>query len=60
MLYIVHDTDYNYRIVVEAESSQQAEKKVHKYLSDTKQNGECWCSKNVKWQTDLCDNDTVL
>jgi hypothetical protein len=29
-------------------------------MEETKQNGELWKSKNVKWYADLCDNDVVI
>ena len=59
-LYLVHDADYNYRVVVAATYADEAIKKTQKWLEETKQNGELWTGGNVKWFADLCDNDVVI
>lgn len=59
-LYLVHDEDYNYKIVVSATNYDEAIKKTHKWLEETKQNGDLWNSKNVRWIAELCDNNTVI
>lgn len=59
-LYLVHDEDYNYRVVVRANNSEEAIKRVLKWIEETGQNGELWNSNNIKWSADLCDNDTVI
>lgn len=59
-LYLVHDEDYNYRVVIRATNSEEAVAKLHRWLAETNQNGELWSSKNVKWYADLCDNDKVI
>lgn len=57
-LYLVHDEDYSYKIVVSAQNVNEALEKVDAFLQETKQAGELW--RNVKWIVDLCDNDTVI
>ena len=57
-LYLVHDEDYSYKIVVSAQNVNEALEKVDTFLQETKQSGELW--RNVKWIVDLCDNDTVI
>ena len=59
-LYVVHDEDYNYRIVISASDSDEAITKLHNWIAETKQNGDFWRSTNVKWYADLCDNDKVI
>ena len=59
-LYLVHDKEYCYRVVINANNSNDAIEKLHKWFEDTKQNREFFNSKNVKWITDLCDNDVVI
>lgn len=59
-LYLVHDEDFNYRVVVYANNTEEAIDKLHKWMEETKQNGELWKSKNTKWYADLCDNDVVI
>ena len=59
-LYLVHDKDYCYRVVIKANNSEEAIEKLHKWFEETKQNGEFFSSNNVKWIADLCDNDKVL
>ena len=59
-LYLVHDKEYCYRVVINANNSNDAIEKLHKWFEDTKQNGEFFNSKNVKWITDLCDNYLVI
>lgn len=57
-LYLVHDEDYSYKIVVSVQNVNEALEKVDAFLQETKQAGELW--RNVKWIVDLCDNDTVI
>lgn len=52
-LYLVHDEEYCYRIVIKANSSNEAIEKFHKWF-------ENFNSNNVKWIADLCDNDVVI
>lgn len=59
-LYLVHDKDYSYRIVVCAENAEQAIEKVLKWLKETKQCEEFWISNRINWIADLCDNDKIL
>ena len=59
-LYLVHDEDYNYRVVISALSADESIEKLHNWLKETKQNGELWKSTGVKWYADLCDNDKVI
>lgn len=57
-LYLVHDEDYSYKIVVSAQNTNEALEKLTTFLQETKQAGELW--HNVKWIVDLCDNDKVI
>ena len=57
-LYLVHDKDYCYMIVVSANNAEEAITKLQNYLKETKQTGEFW--NNTEWIADLCDNDKVL
>ena len=57
-LYLVHDEDYSYKIVVSAQNVNEALEKVDTFLQETKQAGELW--RNVRWIVDLCDNDTFI
>ena len=59
-LYLVHDENYCYRVVVQANDEKEAIKKLHKWFEETKQNGEFFISNKVKWIADLCDNDKIL
>lgn len=59
-LYVVHDEDYSYKIVVSAMDYKEAIEKTHKWLEETKQNSNLWNSKNIKWIAELCDNDIVV
>ena len=57
-LYLVHDEDYNYQVVVSANSATDAIKKLKNFIKETKQTGEFWIE--TKWIANLCDNDMVL
>ena len=57
-LYLVHDEDYSYKIVVSAQNAKDALKKLNTFLKETKQAGDLW--RDLKWVADLCDNDKVL
>ena len=57
-LYLVHDEDYSYKIVVSAQNAKDALKKLNTFLKETKQAGDLW--RDLKWVVDLCDNDKVL
>ena len=57
-LYLVHDEDYNYQIVVSANSAISAIEKLQNFIKETKQTGEFWIK--TKWIASLCDNDKVL
>lgn len=59
-LYLVHDVDYTWRVVIQANDGDEAIEKLHKWFDDTKQNGKLFTSRNVKWIYDLCDNDIVI
>lgn len=59
-LYLVHDEYDNYKVIVYATNGEDAIEKMHKWMVETKQNGEFFNSKNVKWIADLCDNNKVL
>ena len=59
-LYLVHDEEYCYRVVINANNRNEAIEKTYKWFEDTKQNGEFFNSNNVKWIADLCDNDVVI
>ena len=58
VLYLVHDKDYNYKVVVSANSATNAIEKLQKFIKETKQTGELWIK--IEWIADLCDNDKVL
>ena len=58
MLYLVHDKDYNYEVVVSAISAISAIEKLQDFIKETKQTGEFWVQ--TQWLADLCDNDKVL
>lgn len=60
MLWLIHDKDYSYRVIVKADSVTEALSKMHKWSETTKQNGEYWNSANVRWYADICDNEDVL
>ena len=57
-LYLVHDEDYNYQIVVSANSATSAIEKLQNFIKETKQTDEFWIK--TKWIASLCDNDKVL
>ena len=57
-LYLVHDEDYSYKIVVSAQNANEALEKLTTFLNETKQVGELW--RDVKWIVVLCDNDKVI
>lgn len=57
-LYLVHDEDYSYEVVVSANSATNAIEKLQNFIKETKQTGEFWIK--TKWISDLCDNDKVL
>lgn len=59
-LYLVYDADYSYKIIVRAMDCDEAIIKVYKWLEETKQNGDLWNNKNIKWIAELCDNDVVI
>lgn len=59
-LYIVHDSDYCYRVVIKASNSGEAIYKLRKWLEETEQTGEFFNSDHVKWFADICDNDTII
>lgn len=59
-LYLVHDDNYCYKVVVKAETSDEAISKVKVFLQRTNQASEFFKSNHVKWIADLCDNDTIL
>lgn len=59
-LYLVHDEEYCYRVVIKASSNNDAIEKLHKWFKESKKNGEFFNSKNVKWIAELCDNDVVV
>lgn len=41
-LYLVHDEDYNYQVVVSANSANSAIEKLQNFIKETKQTGEFW------------------
>lgn len=57
-LYLVHDEDYCYKVVVSATNANEAIAKLENFIRETKQTGEFW--RESKWIADLCDNDKVL
>ena len=57
-LYLLHDEDYNYKIIVSAQNANEALKKLNIFLKETKQVGDLCC--NTKWIVDLCDNDKII
>lgn len=57
-LYLLHDEDYGYKVVVSAQNANEALEKLNTFLQETKQTGELW--RDVKWIVDLCDNDKVI
>ena len=59
-LYLVHDEDDNYKIVISALNADEALAKLQRFLEETKQKGEGWITHNAKWSADLCDNDKVI
>lgn len=59
-LYLVHDDEFYYKIVINAENQEDAINKLHNWMDVTNQNGEFWNSKNVKWIVDICDNNKVI
>lgn len=52
-LYLCHDKDYNYRVVVSAIDANEAIEKLKKYIKETKQFGEMWYE--PEWIADLSD-----
>ena len=46
-LYLVHDEDYSYKVVVSAISANEAIEKVIRFIKETKQTGEFWIE--TKW-----------
>ena len=59
-LYLVHDEEYCYRVIIKASNNNDAIEKLHKWFEETKRNGEFFNSNNVTWIADLCDNDVVI
>ena len=60
-LYLIHDDDYCWRLVVCANNRTEAMDKLHKWMDENNQNnGEVWNSRNAKWYMDLCDNNEVI
>lgn len=57
-LYLVHDKDYNYKIVASAKTPNDAISKVEQFLKETKQTGTYW--HNPKWIASLFDNEKIL
>lgn len=57
-LYLLHDEDYSYKVVVSAQNANEALEKLNTFLQETKQTCELW--RDVKWIVDLCDNDKVI
>lgn len=57
-LYLLHDEDYSYKIVVSAQNANEALEKLDVFLKDTRQVGELW--HDLTWIVDLCDNDRVI
>lgn len=57
-LYLLHDEDYSYKIVVSAPNANEALEKLDVFLKDTKQVGKLW--RDLTWIVDLCDNDRVI
>lgn len=57
-LYLLHDEDYSYKIVVSAQNANEALEKLDVFLKDTRQVGELW--RDLTWIVDLCDNDRVI
>lgn len=57
-LYLVHDIDFNYKVVVLATDGNVAIDKVKDFLIRTNQCSEYF--KKVNWIVSLCDNDKVL
>jgi len=57
-LYLLHDEDYSYKVVVSAQNANEALEKLNTFLQETKQTGEL--CRAVKWIVDLCDNDKVI
>lgn len=54
----MRNEDYNYQVVVSADSANSAVEKLQIFLKETKQTGEFFVK--TKWIADLCDNDKVL
>lgn len=57
-LYLLHDEDYSYKIVVSAQNANEALEKLDVFFKDTRQVGELW--RDLTWIVDLCDNDRVI
>ena len=57
-LYLLHDEDYSYKIVVSATSANEAKQKMEDFVKETKQVGDLF--PKIKWIADLCDNDNVI
>lgn len=57
-LYLLHDEDYSYKVVVSAQNANEALEKLDAFFKDTKQVGELW--RDLIWIADLCDNDRVI
>lgn len=57
-LYLLHDEDYSYKIVVSATSASEAKQKMEDFIKETKQVGDLFLK--IKWIVDLCDNDRVI
>ena len=41
-LYLLHDEDYSYKVVVSAQNANEALEKLDAFFKDTKQVGELW------------------
>lgn len=57
-LYLLHDEDYSYKVVVSATSANEAKRKIEDFVKETKQVGDFF--PKIKWIADLCDNDSVI
>lgn len=50
-LYLLHDEDYSYKIVVSAQNANEALEKLDVFFKDTRQVGELW--RDLTWIVDL-------
>lgn len=59
-LYLIEDVDYCWRYVVQANNSNEAMEKFHKWCDDTGLNNDSFSSRKIEWTVDIFDYDYVI